>query len=523
MPFIRVAVVVALAGLMMMASAPAPAEASCITVTPCTAYEIASVIVQGTVTELADADLGPEILGGREYPRIATLVTIDVDKAWKGAAAGAPLRLYTSGRRSSIGFVFEKGRKYLVFAYERGGVLETSNCSHTNLIEKAGEDLAFLDTLSSPASGGRVYGRVVIQQQIVTMTEDPRPAGLSGRRLSLKGASGVMEAVSSEDGRYAFEGLQPGAYELDADLPKGWYRSGFPRSIELKGMRSCSQVDIWTAVDGRLSGHLVGSDGLPLARAYVEAALFERLRSAAAPLSSAVGAMTDEQGHFEFDRLPPGRYIVGVHLTRAAADYAPYRFAAYPGITQHDAASPIVLDTAQQLDLGVLTVARVRAKRVVEGSVRWKDGRPLIAAPRIVVTEVRPDWEGPAVRTSRPVRVEQDGRFVLELYEGISYRIAAETVVMRRPSSSPQASSPQASSPQASSPASPATDPTGSASPAPTPQAGRAIVAPGSGGRGAFSFGGATGIRSNTVDLTVTGDLPIITLVLDEGERSPDR
>ncbi len=485
---VRAAVVMGVAALAMLA--PTELEASCMMMTSCQVYEFSSVIVQGTVTELTEVDLGAEIVGGRSYPRIETLVTIDVEKAWKGATPGTPIQIYTDRRGTSNGIEFMQGQKYLVFAYDRGGRLSTSVCMHTNVIDRAGEDLAFLETLSSPASGGRVYGRVTLDQRTVDMAGRSSPRAVSGRRVLLKGESGVKEAVTLEDGRYVFEGLSPGTYELDADLPKGWSRGGLPRSMTLKSMRSCEQADISTAIDGRLSGHVVGTDGQPLARVQVDAALLDGLRRPAASMASPASVMTDAQGRFELERLPPGRYIVGIHLTRAANDHAPYRFTAYPGATQNDTLSAITLDAAQQLDLGVLTVARVQSKRVVQGSVRWTDGRPVMST-RIVVTEIRPDWAGPEVRLPRTSRIEPDGRFAIELYEGVSYRIVAEAPMVRRPSPPPPA------------------DGTGAA-------------AVPSMGRGTFSFGSAALIRSNAVDVTVTGELPIVTLVLDEAKSSPD-
>src|SRR6202008_704164 len=109
---------------------PKELEASCMMMTSCQAYEFAAVIVQGTVTELTDVDLGAEIVGGRPYPRIETLVTIDVEKAWKGATPGSPIQIYTDFRGTSVGFEFVRGQKYLVFAYDRGGRLSTSPCTH---------------------------------------------------------------------------------------------------------------------------------------------------------------------------------------------------------------------------------------------------------------------------------------------------------------------------------------------------------------------------------------------------------
>ena len=391
--------------------------ASCLKVTSCQAFDQSSLVVQGTVTDMTDVDLGTETIGGRPYQRIETLVTIDVEKAWKGATPGTTVQVHTDGRRSSNGIEFVRGQRYVVFAYEREGRFKTSICTHTNPLDKAGEDLAFLETLSRPAAGGRVYGRVALHQRVLTLDAKTTPRAMGGRRVSLNGPSGVREAVTTEDGRYQFEGLAPGAYELDADLPVGWSREGLPRALTLPSVRSCEEVIIWTAIDGRLSGQVVGTDGRPLPRVQVDALLLESPRRSDVETTLPVSGVTDGQGRFELDRLSPGRCIVGVQVKRAANNQWPYQFTAYPGTTQTEPATPITLDPAQRLDLRVLTVARVQAARTVQGRVSFADGRPVMSA-RIVVSEIRPDWAGPEVRPTAPIRIDTEGRFTVELYRG---------------------------------------------------------------------------------------------------------
>lgn len=69
-------------------------------------------------------------------------VTIQVDRAWKGAPCGE-LTLETAADGATCGFGFEEGKSYLVYAAEEGG-LTTNLCTRTRSIDQAEEDLAAL-------------------------------------------------------------------------------------------------------------------------------------------------------------------------------------------------------------------------------------------------------------------------------------------------------------------------------------------------------------------------------------------
>ena len=71
-------------------------------------------------------------------------VTLRLRAVWKGVPEGERVTVFTASQSAACGFGFEKGKKYLVYAYDAGGELTATLCSRTSLLKRADEDLAGL-------------------------------------------------------------------------------------------------------------------------------------------------------------------------------------------------------------------------------------------------------------------------------------------------------------------------------------------------------------------------------------------
>ncbi len=131
-------------------AAPSAWACSCVRSSPRQAMAWADAVFVGLVVEtVRDAE---DINEGHLF------ATMEVGKVWKGNV-GERVVVRTAPHSALCGFHFDKGKRYLVYAYvNEDGVLSTNICSRTNLLERAEEDLLALEVPFLDESGGRCGG-----------------------------------------------------------------------------------------------------------------------------------------------------------------------------------------------------------------------------------------------------------------------------------------------------------------------------------------------------------------------------
>jgi len=82
---------------------------------------------------------------------LQTIATFDVERWWKGGR-GRTAEVHSCGGSDgvnavacTVGFTFDVGVRYLVFAY--GRPLETSNCQRTGTLEESADTVEWLNTI----------------------------------------------------------------------------------------------------------------------------------------------------------------------------------------------------------------------------------------------------------------------------------------------------------------------------------------------------------------------------------------
>jgi hypothetical protein len=122
----------------------------------------------------------------------------------------------TTTSDDSCGYPFDVGTRYLIEATRRSdGRAVTSTCSSTAPLANARQRGAYLESLTQPAPGGRVYGRAMVGFAVTAMSDDDERQPLSGVQLTLAGPVSRM-VTTGADGTFAFEGLPAGQYRLSA-------------------------------------------------------------------------------------------------------------------------------------------------------------------------------------------------------------------------------------------------------------------------------------------------------------------
>ncbi len=364
------------------------------------------VVFEGTVVSVEE-ETDPALSDGGPY-RYRKVTFRDV-QGWIGERSTA---VTTGMSDADCGYRFEPGRRYLVHAYgnQANGALRTSICSLTRPVEEAGELLAYLRTLTAPSAGGSVFGRITLDQDrlSVAVPSESSRRPLEGVEVRL---SGQMDRFtrSDADGRYRFDALRPGEYEIHTEFPSRPELSGrlhVSLPLRIVNAHACARADVSYAVNGVIAGSLVDAEGKPVPSTIVELRL-EKPLQADRPYYAI--APTDVLGRFEFTRLPPGRYVVGVNLERGPDRGRPWA----PARSE----PPVV-----ELDSGELrTVPPIVTRRLspirVRGLVRQVDGSPAIGQ-RVTAHPAtglgQESFGGSAV-------TDAQGVFEMELLQGHAY------------------------------------------------------------------------------------------------------
>jgi hypothetical protein len=172
---------------------------------PCAVYSKAASIFVGQVSEVAEVQRDPQ----ENFQYLG--VRFSVEETFKGVVTSEKEILTVSGGTCDFGF--EKGKKYLVYAFRGapGGKLMTGICKRTQeLSPRSAEDLDFLRSLS----------KGVPRSSIFVLALD---AGIKGPRIPLEGIEIIVKGggtryrgVTDREGRFEITPVRPGDYQVRA-------------------------------------------------------------------------------------------------------------------------------------------------------------------------------------------------------------------------------------------------------------------------------------------------------------------
>jgi len=275
----------------------------------------------GEVVEISEIDLRRPAIDN--FPPHRKRVRFRVERSFRGPTA-EHLEVQTGMGGGDCGYSFARGQKYLVFASNSKGVLSVSACGRTQPVSAAGRTLEYL-TAPAPARGGRIYGRV----QLLIRPEPPRPA--ARYTITLSGGKESRRTTTDAEGEYEFDRVPVGAYSIHVAVPQGMMASA-AEEVDLRDVRGCALRDLTVAPDGRIVTVVaVASGALP---PKVELELIDVTTLTQPPVDSY--SSEDEEigppGIVRWRGVPPGRYVLGVNITRPATKENPYAPIFYPGV-----------------------------------------------------------------------------------------------------------------------------------------------------------------------------------------------
>jgi len=317
-------------------------------------------------------------------------------------------------------YKFTQGERYIVYAnrsQKKDGTLAVG-FNRTRTLGKADEDLEYVRGLARGTKpGASIYGTITRRDRDLRSGNIAPGSPVANIKIMLDGMSRNLETTTDVEGRYRFNGLPPGAYDIKAVMP--------PHLAPVKDAskanvveRGCAEVDFYTQADGRISGRVFDVQGQPVPKMRVDLVLAE-LENERHP--QALWAYADETGRYELKSIPPGRYYLGIRLDSIRDPDFPYPRTYYPSVQETAKAEVIEISEGERLKNHDIHLPQPLAERTIEGVVAWPDGQPAAGASvSLTITEYEynfaPGGGGVA---------DEQGRFKVRAFEGLKYWIGA--------------------------------------------------------------------------------------------------
>ena len=337
-------------------------------------------VFTGTVLSItALPDDGPPLRPGEARMPRSLRVELSIGEAFRGIQ-GSTVSLTTAGSGPACGYNFKQGERYLVYAYRAkdSDELVTGICTRTRPIADASEDLEFLQTLSSPTAGARLYGTVTHHERNLTGEPAQDYGAVPNLLVTARSRAVVSTARTDAQGRYEMT-VPPGKYQVALESLQGFSTNGLNRTVELRDARACSMANFGVHFNGRIKGVVHLASGDPGTGVLVEAIAAER-----------VG----------------GKGLIETLRTTTGPDPA--------------LATIVHLEGGYQLDLDPMTLPPARRSFQLTGTVFFADGRPAPLA-RISLQDGTATWRQVAMGTNTTM----DGAFTFVVHEGLSYNVSA--------------------------------------------------------------------------------------------------
>jgi hypothetical protein len=388
----------------------------------CSSYWDTPLLFRGRVTQIKFVpELQEQMIGGKpvtfEGPgRLEVHFTV-LEKL--RGEPGSEVVIRTSAQSSACGVAFEDGGEYLVFSYDANGEWWTNACSHTHQITDPAQDadLQWIHALASAPHGGTIFGTVTHASPDLDNNSykiDP----LGGVSIRIQGPD-TRTVKTDADGNFSVSGLAIGKYEV---LPQysGGLGPATPQSVSVRD-KGCAQVHFSAQSDGIVDGHLLNADLTPASGVVIQLNRVQEGNEPAWTQGFHIDT-TDNTGHFHFEPVQPGAYVLGVNLDLPSAGASFQHRNFYPGKSQAEQAEILHVVGAQHIDglRYVLPAEPSRKNLPITVKLVLGDG----SAPANWSLELwNPEW--PNYYWGPNAKQDGTGSYTIELPEGELYNLFA--------------------------------------------------------------------------------------------------
>jgi len=310
---------------------------------PCGEYAAADLVFVGTV--IVVDPLPPD----GAYARNKTVV--EVERGYKNVLQGETVELhqYVGGCDPS----FREGERYLFYVDRSGDDWRVHGCGRSAPVERAGDDLLYLQRLPWSQVETRISGSL---RHYEDLPEDGFTflGPLSGAKVEIEGPGVSLVLTTNQQGAYEVYGLPAGEYTITPEIPQGMkitlphpLAPGFDisedrrsHSVQLGEFR-CSGFDFVYQSDTSLEGKVLNYEGRPVRGVCLHLLPDEGEVSRYFHIFDC----SSEDGSYSLKEAPPGRYLI---VTSPQDDGRPVVY--FPGVMNRDEANIVEVTPGAKLE-----------------------------------------------------------------------------------------------------------------------------------------------------------------------------
>lgn len=387
---------------------------------PCQETWQAGAVFAGEVASIEDIEVDrPEFRAG--FKQQMRRVTFRVRETFRGIDGGTVV-VQTGIGGGDCGYAFSVRQSYLVYAHRYKDQLSVGICSRTRPLADAAEDLTYLRGAARQPAGlatiqGAVRQRDPLSKENLQWNDVPP---FAGGRVIVESLDATptrrYEATTGRDGRYTMQ-VPAGRYSTRLEVRDGLYATGFPNRLDIPDPRGCAVVDFSVMPDGRIYGRVLDATGQPVDALSVDLTRAEAV--ARSYYASDQRARTNVAGEFEFSRLAPEVYVLGLMLMQEPKKDPTSAFFLRPPATTPERLS---LGPEQRLWAGELQLPESVQLTRITGEVSGATRAAGVETRVYVMTS-------PNSRIAAgPLTVGPSGNYSFTVVAGPTYLVVAEEV-----------------------------------------------------------------------------------------------
>ena len=339
--------------------------------------------------------------------------TVLVEKVYKGNLRVNREIIAGSSPDAPCGFSFHEkwvGQQFLLYLIredEAGTHWGASMCGRCRGLDRAAEDLLYLDNMEKLRGKTRVSGNYYGWN---TPLE-----GIANRTIRITGDNKTYETKTNSNGVFEIYDLRPGKYILEPEIPNGWKLARFSLPSDQTGTpwklfpftleaKEHVTVELMFVPKNAVEGSVVGPDGNPM-----DGVCVHLLKPAKLDGDHDVGC-TNINGNFSIRSVVAGTYVAVLNPDGKLSPEEPFPRMFYPDVTQREKAALITIGNGETVEDINFVISSLAETVIVSGVLLYSDGKP--AAKKLVtfVPLNRDDFYGDHSKYT-----DTEGRFTLKI------------------------------------------------------------------------------------------------------------